>query len=58
MRQLLDEVAGAGHLRDDASLDELALYCLHALDAAGALPSEDAVRRLVVVTLAGLRPPA
>jgi len=29
----------------------------HALAAASTLPSEDAVRRLVTVTLAGLRPP-
>jgi len=35
---------------------ELAAYCLHAL-AAGTLPSEAAVERLVAVTLAGLRPP-
>ena len=31
-------------------------YCLHALTAAGALPSEAAVRRLLAVTMSGLRP--
>ncbi len=37
---------------------ELASYCLHALTAAGALRSDAAVRRLVDVTTAGLRPDA
>ncbi|WP_434594093.1 TetR/AcrR family transcriptional regulator [Streptomyces sp. A5-4] len=56
-RDLLTEVAASGGLRDDVTPDELATYCLHALTAAGSLPSEAAVRRLVAVTLAGLRPP-
>ncbi|MDO0911222.1 hypothetical protein QQM39_10250 [Streptomyces sp. DT2A-34] len=43
-------------MRDDVSPDELARYCLHALAGAGALASKAAVRRLVTVTLAGLRP--
>ena len=57
MRDLLTEAAAAGEVRDDVAPDELARYCLHALAAAGGLPSEAAVRRLVAVTLAGLRPP-
>jgi AcrR family transcriptional regulator len=57
IRDLLTEVAATGDLRDDVAPDELASYCLHALSAAGSLPSEAAVRRLVTVTLAGLRPP-
>lgn len=57
IRDLLTEVAETGDLRDDVATDELATYCLHALAAAGSLPSEAAVRRLVTVTLAGLRPP-
>ena len=57
MRDLLIEVAETGELRDDVAPDELATYCLHALTAAGSLPSKAAVRRLVAVTLAGLRPP-
>jgi AcrR family transcriptional regulator len=51
---VLREVAAAGQLRDDVGPDELASYCLHALGAAGSLPSEAAVHRLVTVTLAGL----
>jgi AcrR family transcriptional regulator len=56
-RDLLIEVAETGDLRDDVAPDELASYCLHALTAAGSLPSKAAVHRLVTVTLAGLRPP-
>jgi AcrR family transcriptional regulator len=57
IRELLTEGAKAGELRDDVPPDELASYCLHALTAASRLPSKAAVRRLVTVTLAGLRPP-
>jgi AcrR family transcriptional regulator len=56
IRDLLTEGAETGELRDDVSPDELANYCLHALTAAGGLPSKAAVLRLVMVTLAGLRP--
>ncbi|MGW0699913.1 TetR/AcrR family transcriptional regulator [Streptomyces sp. NPDC002867] len=55
-RDVLAEAVASGDLRDDVAPDELARYCLHALTAAGSLPSEAAVRRLVAVTLAGLRP--
>jgi AcrR family transcriptional regulator len=54
---LIADAARAGELRDDAAPPELASYCLHALSAAGSLPSQAAVRRLVTVTMAGLRPP-
>jgi AcrR family transcriptional regulator len=57
IRELLTEAAQAGDVRDDVAPDELATYCLHALRAASNLPSNAAVRRLVTVTLAGLRPP-
>ncbi len=57
IRDLLTEGAKTGDLRGDVAPDELASYCLHALAAAGSLPSKAAVRRLVTVTLAGLRPP-
>jgi hypothetical protein len=57
IRDLLTEAAETGDLRDDVAPDELASYCLHALTAASSLPSKAAVRRLVTVTLAGLRPP-
>ena len=55
IRELLAEGAETGDIRDDVSPDELASYCLHALTAASGLPSKAAVRRLVTVTLAGLR---
>ena len=53
--ELLVEGAKAGDIRDDVGPDELASYCLHALTAARGLTSKVAVRRLVAVTLAGLR---
>ena len=55
--ELLAESAVAGSVRSDIAPDELAGYCLHALTAAGTLPAETAVRRLLAVTMAGLRPP-
>jgi AcrR family transcriptional regulator len=54
VRDLIAGAIAAGALRDDVSPDELATYCLHALGAAGSLPSKAAVRRLVKLTLAGL----
>ena len=56
IRGLLIEGAASGELRDDVPTDELARYCLHALSAARILPSKTAVRRLVSVTVDGLRP--
>ncbi|GAA1439295.1 TetR/AcrR family transcriptional regulator [Nocardiopsis tropica] len=56
-RDLLTEAVATGGFRDDVPPQELAHFCLHALTAAGNLPSEDAVRRLAAVTLAGLRSP-
>jgi AcrR family transcriptional regulator len=57
IRDLLTEGTKTGDVRSDIAADELASYCLHALTAATSLPSKAAVRRLVAVTLAGLRPP-
>jgi AcrR family transcriptional regulator len=57
IRDLLTDAVTSGDIRDDVAPDELAAYCLHALSAAGGLPSAAAVRRLVTVTLAGLRRP-
>ncbi|MDQ4144376.1 MAG: TetR/AcrR family transcriptional regulator [Actinomycetota bacterium] len=54
-RDLLSDAADAGDVRDDVAPEELATYCLHALTAASTLPSKAAVRRLVEVTLAGMR---
>ena len=57
IRDVLTEAAETGGVRDDVAPEELASYSLHALSAASSLPSEVAVRRLVTVTLSGLRPP-
>ena len=54
VRGLLIEVAEARQMRRDVAPDELARYCLHALSAAGSLPSGAAVHRLVAVVLSGL----
>lgn len=56
VRDLLSEAAKSGRVRTDITPDELASYCLHALAAAGGLRSKAAVRRLVTLVLAGLRP--
>jgi AcrR family transcriptional regulator len=48
-------IDAAGHMRNDVPPDELARYCLHALDAARSMRSKASVRRLVKVTLDGLR---
>jgi AcrR family transcriptional regulator len=56
--ELVATGAQNGSLRDDVAPAELASYCLHALTAAGGLSSKAAVHRLVLVTLAGLRPQA
>jgi AcrR family transcriptional regulator len=56
VEDLLTECVEIGDVRSDVSPPELASYCLHALAAASSSPSKAAVRRLVAVTLAGLRP--
>ncbi|WP_204299310.1 TetR/AcrR family transcriptional regulator [Actinoplanes campanulatus] len=57
IQDLISDAAGAGHVRTDVPVAELAGYCLHALTSAAGLGSESAVRRLVTVTVAGLHPP-
>ena len=52
------EGAARGELRDDVAPEELSAYCLSAVAAGAGLESDAAVRRLVEVTLDGLRPPA
>jgi len=54
-RELLADAATAGLLRHDTDPSELARYCLYALGAAADLPDENAVQRLVMLTLDGLR---
>jgi AcrR family transcriptional regulator len=56
IRDLLVESIATGDIRNDVPPNELAAYCLHALAAAGRTRSQAAVRRLVAVILAGLRP--
>lgn len=56
LQDLLAEAATTGDVRADVEPEELAAYCIHAVTAASSLPSKAAVRRLVMVTLAGLRP--
>lgn len=55
---LITETAHTGTLRKDLTPGELAGYCLHATAAAAEMPSEEAVRRLVGVILAGIRDPS
>ena len=57
VRDLVADAVEAGDVRADVAPAELAGYCLHALAAAAGLPSKAAVRRLVAVVVAGLRPP-
>ena len=56
VRSLIAEGAEAGDVRDDIAADELAAFCISALAAARAVPSKAAVRRLVALTVAALRP--
>jgi hypothetical protein len=56
VRDSLSDAQETGYVRDDVAPEELSSYCLHALAAAHSLPSEAAIRRLVAVTLTGLRP--
>ena len=54
---LLKDAAASGDVRSDIPPNELATFCLHALVAGRVLKSKNAIRRLVDVTLGGLRPP-
>ena len=56
IRDLIKEAAASGAVRDDITPDELAGYCIHALEAAGHSPTEKAVSRLVSLTLTGMQP--
>ena len=54
--ELIEDGAANGDIRLDVPAGELAQFALHALAVAGALHSKAAVRRLVGITLDGLRP--
>ncbi|MGH3860548.1 TetR/AcrR family transcriptional regulator [Actinokineospora sp.] len=57
LRAMIADLLRAAHgsVREDVSPDELASFCLHALDAATEAPTKAAARRLVAVTLDALR---
>ncbi|MBV8994674.1 MAG: TetR/AcrR family transcriptional regulator [Pseudonocardiales bacterium] len=57
LHDLITEAARNGRIRTDIDPDELALYCLHALEAANRVASTAAVGRLVAIVLAGLTAP-
>jgi AcrR family transcriptional regulator len=54
--ELISDAATAGTVRSDISSEELAGYCIHALEAAGHAPSKEAISRLVMLTVSGMRP--
>jgi AcrR family transcriptional regulator len=56
IRDMIAEAARSGRVRSDVTPEELAAFCLHALAASSSMTSKAAVRRLVTVTIAGLRP--
>ena len=58
VRDLLRDGVRDGRVRDDVPPAELAAFCVHALGAAAGAPSRAAVRRLVALTLAAVRPQA
>src|SRR6266545_3341773 len=55
IRDLLVAATKSGEIRGDVPPDELASYCVHALARAGTHRSKAAIRRLVSVTMDGLR---
>ena len=55
IRELVADAQKSKDVRGDVSPDELVSFCLHALTAASSLPSRAAVRRLVSLTVSGLR---
>lgn len=55
IRDLVAEAVAEGTIRTDATPDELAEFCLHATTAALTARDHKAVRRLVTLTMDGLR---
>ena len=55
IRDLIKEAAAANEVRNDVAADELASYCLNALNGTRNLPSKASAQRLVAVTLDGVR---
>ena len=56
VEQLVSDGVRSGDLRDDIPPDELANYCLHALDGAAELTTDAAVSRLLGLIAATLQP--
>ncbi|RYE93525.1 MAG: TetR/AcrR family transcriptional regulator [Myxococcales bacterium] len=57
LQGLLDDALAQGLVREDIPPPELAAFCLAAFGDAHLLPSQAALRRRVLLTLAALRPP-
>lgn len=57
LRDALADAARTGCIRSDVPPDELANYCLHALNAAARAPNVPAVQRIAALTLDSLRRP-
>ena len=57
LREVLASATDAGLLRTDIGPEELLTFCQHALAGAADLHGQEAVDRLVELTLAGLQPP-
>ncbi|MBT2534337.1 helix-turn-helix transcriptional regulator [Arthrobacter sp. ISL-48] len=55
LQDMLQRAGEVGEIRTDMSPQELATFCLHSLSAAAEAPSQAAVKRLVQLTLDGLR---
>jgi AcrR family transcriptional regulator len=55
IRDLIADAAAAGAIRQDIPADELTVFCLHALAAAGSLHEPAAIQRLIQTTLTGIR---
>lgn len=56
LSQIIVDAATAGTVRTDIAADELAAYCLAALEAGAEAKTKAAIQRLVGVVLDGLRP--
>jgi len=54
IRELIADAAATGAIRQDIPVDELAVYCLHAVAGATSLHGEAAIHRLVQTILTGL----
>jgi AcrR family transcriptional regulator len=56
LAELIQDGANGSVFRTDVPAEELAAFCLHALEAAAGMTSHEAVLRLITVTLGALEP--